>query len=109
MQQYGYAYPKDILMEAWRNIMKVEAHDSIHGAGTKEIVSNSVYIINQAIDIAQAVARRGFENVIRQIDTTSVDADEILLTVFNPLPYTYDGVIRLKINLPREDMPRRSP
>ena len=59
MQQYGYAYPKDILMEAWRNIMKVEAHDSIHGAGTKEIVSNSVYIINQAIDIAQAVARRG--------------------------------------------------
>lgn len=38
-----------------------------------------------------------------QIDTTSVDADEILLTVFNPLPYTYDGVIRLKINLPRED------
>jgi len=103
MQQYGYAYPKDILMEAWRNIMKVEAHDSIHGAGTKEIVSNSVYIINQAIDIAQAVARRGFENVIRQIDTTAVDADEILLTVFNPLPYTYDGVIRLKINLPRED------
>ncbi|HIW65463.1 MAG TPA: hypothetical protein H9879_04415 [Candidatus Alistipes intestinipullorum] len=103
MRPYGYAYPKEILMEAWRDIMKVEAHDSIHGAGTKEILPNSLHLIHQAIDIAQAVARRGFENVIRQLDTSEFDADTVLLTVFNPLPYVYDGVVRVKISLPRED------
>lgn len=103
MQQYGYNYPRELITEAWRYIFKVEAHDSIHGAGDKQIAPNSLYMINQALDIAQGVAKRGFENIIRQINTSESKAGEMFITVFNPLPFEYNGVQRLKINLPRED------
>lgn len=99
-QNCGFKYPSEFIGIAWKNIMKAEAHDSCHGAGDKSIKGNSLYIIDQSHKIADALSMRIFRNILKNIDMSGKEKDELFITVFNPAPYCFTGVVRLLVNIP---------
>ncbi len=97
----GAAYPRDILRLAWKTLMQCHAHDSTHGIGVPQIVPDVLARLNQVQEITEGVATRAVQNLIRQMDTSSADSGDILITVFNPTAEPRSEVTRLQVELPR--------
>ena len=104
---YGYAYPEAFTELAWKYIFKIEAHDSMHGAGDQALRANSMHMVSQAEDIAAALRKRVFESIILEINSRSAPEGKGLVTLFNPLPYVFSGVQRLTVNVPEEAHARK--
>ena len=86
---------------AWKTLMQCHAHDSTHGIGVPKIVADSLGRIAQALEMVEGVATRAFQGIIRQIDTSKAEDNDILITVFNPTAYPRSEVVRLFVELPR--------
>jgi len=97
----GAAYPKGIINLAWKYLMQCHAHDSTHGIGVPKIVEDALGRIAQAQEVAEGVASRAFQGIVRQIDTSQAGEDDIFVTVFNPTAYPRSEIVRLFVELPR--------
>ncbi len=102
----GGSYPADILGFAWKYLLKAQSHDSIHGAGVDKITPDNLFRIAQVQEIAGTLTRKALEFLVREIDTSSLDEDDLVFTVFNPLPVERSGILRLELDLPLEDYVR---
>jgi len=97
----GATYPRDMLRLAWKKLMQCHAHDSTHGIGVPNIVPDTLHRLTEVQEIGEGVANRAFQNLVRQIDTSSADSGDIFITVFNPTAYARSEVVRLQVELPR--------
>jgi mannosylglycerate hydrolase len=97
----GAVYPKGIINLAWKTLMQCHAHDSTHGIGVPKITADSLSRIAQAQEMAEGVANRAVQGIVRQIDTSNAEDDDIFVTVFNPTAYERSEVVRLFVELPR--------
>lgn len=97
----GAAYPRDILRLAWKTLLQCHAHDSSHGTGVPKIIPDTVHHLAQVQEIAEGVASRAIQGLVRQIDTSTADGGDIFITVFNPTATPRSEVTRLLVELPR--------
>ncbi len=96
-------YPRDFLLKTWKYIMGVYCHDSAHGLGVPKIKSDSLNRLEQAQEIADGLAARAMYGIVSAVDTSGAGDDDIMITLFNPLPYRRSETVDLVIDLPREE------
>jgi mannosylglycerate hydrolase len=96
-------YPKEMLDFAWRYLLKAQAHDSFHGAGSEKIVPDTLFRIAQIQEIAETLSRKALERMVTRIDTSALDDDDLFFTVFNPSPFERSERIRLVLEFPRQE------
>lgn len=99
----GAAYPDSALRKAWRYLLANHAHDSISGTGTDQVHADVMSRFVQCELIAAELTRRSLSRIVSDIDDPRLNAGDVLLTVFNPLPYARDEVLHLDLDLPEAD------
>ena len=96
-------YPKEMLDFAWRYLLKAQAHDSFHGAGAEKIVPDTFFRIAQVQEIAETLSRKALERMVARVDTSSLNDDDLVFTVFNPSPFERTEMVRLVLEFPRKE------
>jgi mannosylglycerate hydrolase len=96
-------YPKRMLDRAWTYVLKAHPHDSINGVTQDKTADDTVYRLNQALEIAQVVEEETIANLIRRIDCSAFDSSDQLLLVVNSLPHPRHEVLDLCVDTPQED------
>ena len=99
----GAPFPKNLIDKAWDFLLKSHPHDSINGVTQDKTALDVSNRLDQVVDIAQAIANRAMQELVRRIDMSGFNAEDVLITVFNPLPYPRCEVIEAWINMPRPE------
>ncbi|MEN8255404.1 MAG: glycoside hydrolase family 38 C-terminal domain-containing protein [Verrucomicrobiota bacterium] len=86
---------------AWDYMLKAHPHDSINGVMQDKSVKDVEYRLAQAIELSDVVSRASVRNIIKDMDLSSYPAEQILMVVFNPLPYERREVMEAWVTIPR--------
>lgn len=101
----GSRYPDTALQKAWHYLLANHAHDSISGTGTDQVHADVMSRFQQCELIASELTRRCLSRIVSDIRDPRLYEGDVLLTVFNPLPYPRDEVIVLDLDLAEADEP----
>lgn len=77
-------------------------HDSINGVTQDKTVADTMYRLNQALELAETVSNTACKNIVKNIDFSGYGEEDILLVLFNTLPYKRSEVVKLYIDFPRD-------
>jgi alpha-mannosidase len=95
-------YPYVPLLKAWKYLLSCHPHDSISGLSPDQIHKDMMYRFDQAGIIANTLTKRALGEIIAQIDTSDANPEDIIITVFNPLPFERSTVVKVFVDFPRE-------
>jgi len=98
----GFDYPKSQFDRIWRYIMDNHAHDSISGCSIDSVHELNMHRFNQAQIIASELSQRAFWRFIPLINNSSLQEDEMAITIFNSPPYKREEEIIFAIDIPEE-------
>ncbi|MEM0162718.1 MAG: glycoside hydrolase family 38 C-terminal domain-containing protein, partial [Thermoproteota archaeon] len=86
-KMYGFEYPAILLLEAWKEILRNHAHDSIYGTGIDPLHKENETRFLKAIEIGTNVA---YDSIRFLSNLLYFEEDKYAVTkllVFNPHPY----------------------
>ena len=95
-------YATTFLDKAVDYLLLSHPHDSINGVTQDKTVDDTMYRLNQALEIAETVSNTACKNIVKSIDFTGYSDEDILLVLFNTLPYARQEVLKLYIDFPQE-------
>lgn len=95
----GMAYPHGVMELAWKELLRCHAHDSISGSGVDAIEEDVLSRARQTEHIAEAVTDDALAALHRRIRVPGDDED-VVLSVFNPLPRARSEVVECVVDLP---------
>jgi alpha-mannosidase len=98
----GNEYPAKQLEFAWKTLLKCHAHDSLAGSGVDDIEMDMMYRLRQVNNICDSLFRRSLENIQLKIDVSDLDDDAIIITVYNPSPFSRSEVVSAVLDIPVE-------
>ncbi len=98
--QNGAHYPNTLLQHAWRSLLEAHSHDSINGCTQDKTGRDVANRLDQVIDAAQAIADRAMQHLVKKIDLTPFNTDDVLLVVFNPMPYPRRDILQAYVDMP---------
>ncbi len=98
----GEEYNSEFLKTAWDYLIKAHPHDSINGVTQDKTAQDNMYRLNQAYEIADVVIERATEGIIKHIDLSGYDAEDVLILVENTLPFERDEILKICVDVPRE-------
>lgn len=101
-QGFGVPYPKAYLDRAWRYLMLAQPHDSINGVTQDKTAHDVLYRLDQVLELADMVTDLSIQEVLKRIDLSGYTAEDILLVVFNPLPFPRQEIAEVWVDTPRE-------
>ncbi len=96
------SYQTAFLSKAVNYLLLSHPHDSINGVTQDKTADDTMYRLNQAVELAETVANTACKNIVKGIDFSGYDDDAILLVIFNTLPYKRCETVKLYIDFPRE-------
>jgi len=86
-KMYGYDYPAILLLEAWKEILRNHAHDSIYGTGIDPLHKENETRFLKAIEIGTNIAYDSIRFLSNLFDFEEDKHAVTSLLVFNPHPY----------------------
>jgi len=95
-------YPVAPLLKAWKELLACHPHDSIAGLSPDQIHLDMMSRFDQAEIIGDALAECAMGEILSLVDTSDVKPEDVLVTVFNPLPSERDDVPTVFVDFPRE-------
>jgi len=95
-------YATTFLDKAVDYLLLSHPHDSINGVTQDKTVDDTMYRLNQALEIAETVSNTACKNIVKSIDFSKYADNDILLVLFNTLPYKREEVLKLYIDFPQE-------
>jgi mannosylglycerate hydrolase len=98
----GASYPEAFLDRAWRYLLLAQSHDAINGVTQDKTANDVLYRLDQVLDLANMVTDASLQEVLKRIDLSRYTAEDILLVVFNPLPFPRREIVKAWIDMPRE-------
>lgn len=101
----GYEYPRLMIDKAWEYLLKAHPHDSITGLGDKSIWSNTLYRLDQVLDISDTLITHAIQQIVRHIDSPDEPADTIFFTAFNTLVHNRNADTEINLDLPSDTQP----
>jgi 2-O-(6-phospho-alpha-D-mannosyl)-D-glycerate hydrolase len=96
----GGDYPAALLELAWKELLKGHAHDSIAGSGVDDIELDMNFRLRQVLSISRGVAARGMMHLQNRIDNSDAGPNDVLVTAFNPSPFTRTQVVTAVLDVP---------
>lgn len=101
-KQAGEEFPEAPLTHAWKYLLACHPHDSIGGLSPDQIHNDMMYRFDQADIIGNALTKKALASLVAQIDTSESDPEDVLITVFNPLPAERNAVPVVYVDFPQE-------
>ena len=98
----GEPWPGKYLDLAWKQFLKCHPHDTIGGCGIDRLEEDATYRLRDAMSLAMLVSSESLMAVQGRIDTSSIGAGAVVLTVFNPSLVTRTAVVKAYVDVPRE-------
>ncbi len=98
----GVNYSEYLLEKAWTFLLDSHPHDSINGVTQDKTARDVENRLEQVIDIAQTLSNRAMKEMVKDIDLSAFEKDDVILVVFNSLPYERNEVVESYITFPRE-------
>ncbi len=98
----GSAWPAGFFELAWKHLLQAHPHDSINGVTQDKTADDTLYRLNQALEIAEVIFEESVAGLINRIDFTTYQADDNLLLVINPRPVALRCVVQVAIDTPAE-------
>lgn len=98
----GEEYEKHFLDKAIDYMLLSQPHDSINGVTQDKTADDVMYRLSQAEELADTVYMRGLQNIVRRIDLSAYDRDDIIFVVFNPTAKPRQEVMELVIDTPQD-------
>ncbi len=77
-------------------------HDSVNGVTQDKTADDTVYRLNQALELAETVSNTSCKTIVKNIDFSKYADEDILLVMFNTLPYERCETVKLYIDFPQE-------
>jgi mannosylglycerate hydrolase len=81
-------------------LLKSQPHDSINGVTQDKTAEDTLYRLDQSIELSNTVAEQAMGNIVKDIDLSGYDKDSVMLVVFNSLPDSRRDVVEAWVNLP---------
>jgi len=97
---FGWSYPTNNLIRAWKSLLANHAHDSICGAAVDQAHKDMLYRFSETQMVAEEVTRRSLEAIWKQIDTRDIGKESLTLTIFNTLPFSRKEVAFAVVDVP---------
>lgn len=97
---HGAEYPASYIARVLGFMFRNHAHDSLHGIGPGSMIADLENRHLQACVVAENTAKQAMRDLSVKINTSSITASDILLTVFNPSPWMRSEVLTAVIDLP---------
>lgn len=94
-------YNKAFLDKAVDYLLLSHPHDSINGVTQDKTANDTMYRLNQALELAETVSNTACKNIVKNIDFSNYEDDDILLVLFNTLPYKRNEIVKLYIDFPQ--------
>ncbi|HBG27700.1 MAG: hypothetical protein A2Y10_10145 [Planctomycetes bacterium GWF2_41_51] len=101
----GFSFPSQFIEQAWLYLLKSHPHDSINGVTQDKTVRDVINRLEQVVELSQSLGNRAMQDIISKIDLSRFSPDDILIVVFNSMPYARREVVEAWINLP-DNSPR---
>lgn len=95
----GAEFAPGFLDVAWRWLMQNHAHDSIDGCSPDQVHKDMAYRFDQCRMIAEKLTVDATHRLAASV-AGGLTADELRVTVFNPLPRDFNGVTELTLEIP---------
>lgn len=87
-------------------LLSNHSHDGIGGLSPDQIHKDMLSRFDQVDLIGQALTKTALGAIVSHIDTSDANPEDILITVFNPLPFERDDIPQVFIDFPREKLYR---
>jgi len=94
-------YNSSFLAKGLDYLLLSHPHDSINGVAQDKTAEDTMYRLNQALEIAETVSNTACKNIVKNIDFSAYSDDDMLLVVFNTLPYQRSEIMTVYIDFPR--------
>lgn len=95
-------YNTNFLNKAIDYLLLSHPHDSINGVTQDKTAADTTYRLDQALELAETVSNTACKNIVKNIDFSGYADDDILLVMFNTLPYKRSETVKLYVDFPRE-------
>ena len=102
----GGGYPEALLWTAWRLLLLNHPHDSICGCSVDSVHREMMTRFAGAEELGSDLCRRAFQKLVGNRPTNLQEVNALgaaTLTVFNPLPFSYEAVVEHTLELPLAD------
>lgn len=96
----GQEFAPGFLALAWRKLMQNHAHDSIDGCSVDQVHRDMEHRFDEVRVIADKLTTEATSRLAASI-TGEIKADELRVTVFNPLPRDFSGVTEVVLGIPQ--------
>ncbi len=103
----GFEYPRVLLDKAWKFLLLAHSHDALNGVTLDKTAEDTENKFKQVIELSQVVSDMSATAIMKNIELSEYEADDILLTVFNPNPQKQNFVVHATVDVPSELSPRR--
>lgn len=97
----GERYDREILKKAEDYLLLSHPHDSINGVTQDKTVEDVLYRLNQALELATLGNNNACKRILKHIDTSMMENDDIIFVVFNPAPYERKEVLKIYLDIPQ--------
>ncbi|NQT83952.1 hypothetical protein HQ563_13075, partial [bacterium] len=98
----GFSYPARFFEMAWKFLLQNHAHDSICGCSVDRVHEDMEHRFKQAKYIADELTQRAFWQIVPEINSSRFEDSDIVLNVFNSLPFGRSEVIAIDLDIPEK-------
>ena len=98
----GNNYPQNLLWTSWKWLLKNHPHDSICGCSIDQVHREMMTRFDWSGQIAREVVNKNLDYISEKIKIDYLKEDELALVVFNPLPYSIDENVGVRVKFPQE-------
>ena len=102
LMMLGEEYDTEFSNTAWDYLLKSHPHDSINGVTQDKTAEDEMYHLSQVEELSDILYQRGIRRLIKQADLSKYNKNDVLLMVYNPLPFDRSEVIKVSVDIPRE-------
>jgi alpha-mannosidase len=94
------SYEKDLLDEAWRDLLFAEFHDSLPGSAIQPVEEDTLRVLDHGLDITGRLKARYFFALTAGEERVKPGTTPLL--VYNPHPFTVKGPVECSFLLPAQ-------
>lgn len=98
----GNNYPQNLIWTSWRWLLKNHPHDSICGCSIDQVHKEMMTRFDWCRQIAQEVINKSLDHITEKIKINYLNKDELALVVFNPLPYSIEENVEIRVKFSKE-------
>ena len=97
----GKVYPHEMLLYAWKTLMKNHPHDSICGCSCDEVNAEMQTRFAKAKQATEMIIKENLEFIKSHIDTTGFEGCEAVFAVINTIAYQRNTLVSADLDLRR--------